>query len=139
LALAEKNESALVGIVYRWPLEFWAHEAKALFVASADHPWLQRQIIFKLGEPDQFLDQGIIDDPITELYVRAKFKKDASDELMDAAICRAWREHGSFDGSNRAGLVAWCLGRYRALERLGELPTGWMLPSLQITDARPTD
>ena len=77
------NEDALVGIVYRWPLIAWRELAADLFGAASQSPWLQRQIVFKSGDPDMFLDRNLIKDPVTELYVRARYHRDASENLMD--------------------------------------------------------
>lgn len=122
VALTEQNEHALVGIVYRWPLASWQQHAESLFLAAADLPWLQRQIIFKSEKIDAFLDGRLIEDPVTELYVRARYSRAASSILVDAAIHRAKsEERGTYDFSNRIGLVAWCLGRFSLFEKLKDL------------------
>jgi hypothetical protein len=110
IALEERDEHALVGIVYRWPLAAWKEHAEALFEAADDLPWLQRQIVFRSDKSDVFLDRGLIKDPVTELYVRARFRRQASVDLVDAAIRTAMlEERGTYDFSDRIGLVAWCL------------------------------
>lgn len=125
-ALIHRSEDALVGIVYRWPVDLWRSRAVELFEAADAHPWLQRQIIFKTEQPDAFLDRGLIRDPVTELYVRARYGRPASDDLIGAAIETANAEDPqSYENSQRSGLVAWCLGRLRALDRLPELTCGW--------------
>jgi hypothetical protein len=68
IALTDNDEHALVGIVYRWPPTAWQGHAEALFKAAEDLPWLQRQIVFRSGKLDVFLDGGLIQDPVTELY-----------------------------------------------------------------------
>ncbi len=76
IALKESDEHALVGIVYRWPLSSWKDHAEALFKAAVDFPWLQRQIVFRSEKSDVFLDCGLINDPVTELYVRARYGRE---------------------------------------------------------------
>jgi hypothetical protein len=80
------NEDALVGIVYRWPLSLWKERALDLFAAASQLPWLQRQIVFKCDDPEMFLNHNLIKDPVTELYVRARYRRKASDDLIDSAI-----------------------------------------------------
>jgi hypothetical protein len=122
IALKESNEHALVGIVYRWPLPTWQEHAETLFAAARDLPWLQRQIVFRSEKLDSFLDARLIQDPVTELYVRARYGRAASSELVDAAIHRArTEERGTFDFSDRLGLVAWCLGRFSMFDKLKDL------------------
>jgi hypothetical protein len=122
IALKDRNEHAIVGIVYRWPLALWQEHAEMLFAAASDLKWLQRQIIFRSEKIDAFLDRNLIEDPVTELYVRARYDRDASPELVDAAISRAkFEERGAYDFSNRLGLVAWCLGRLSLFSKLRSL------------------
>jgi len=121
IALNEKDEHALVGIVYRWPLAAWQEHAEALFQAAESFPWLQRQIVFRSGKADGFLNRRLIKDPVTELYVRARYGREASLDLVDAAIHKAKSERGTFDSSDRIGLVAWCLGRFSMLAKLKDL------------------
>ncbi|HTB03397.1 MAG TPA: hypothetical protein VK804_23255 [Bradyrhizobium sp.] len=122
IALSESNEHALVGIVYRWPLATWREHAEKLFTAAADLPWLQRQIVFRSEKLDAFLDGGLIEDPVTELYVRARYGRMASTKLVDAAIHRArTEERGTYDFSDRLGLIAWCLGRFSLFDKLKSL------------------
>jgi hypothetical protein len=133
------DEDALVGIVYRWPLDLWKKEAVSLFKAAADKPWLQRQIVFKTGDPDLFLNQNLIHDPITELYVRAKFKKPATEQLFDAAINASVEEYDIHTGVDRIGLVAWCLGYYGAFDAIRRLPKSFDLASKQIKATHVSD
>jgi hypothetical protein len=122
IALNEKDEHALVGIVYRWPVAAWQEHAEALFEAADDLPWLQRQIIFRSEKLDVLLASGLIKDPVTELYVRARYGREASVDLVDAAIRTAMsEERGAYEFSDRIGLVAWCLGRFSMFNRLKEL------------------
>lgn len=122
IALSEKDEHALVGIVYRWPLATWQEQAEALFEAAEDIPWLQRQIVFRSDKSDVFLDRGLIKDPVTELYVRARYSRGAAAELVDAAIRTAIsEERGMYDFTDRIGLVAWCLGRLSIFDKLKDL------------------
>lgn len=116
------NEDALVGIVYRWPPALWKERAAALFDAARELPWLQRQIIFKSDDPDTFLNGQLIKDPVTELYVRARYRREASDHLIDSAMQTVIAEAATHPVSDRVGLVAWCLGRYGAFDRLQKLP-----------------
>jgi hypothetical protein len=116
------NEDALVGIVYRWPLISWKERAVDLFDAASQLPWLQRQIVFKCDDPEMFLDHNLIKDPVTELYVRARYRRKASDDLIDSAIQAVTNEPVTQSGADRVGLVAWCLGRYGAFDRLQALP-----------------
>jgi hypothetical protein len=115
------NEDALVGIVYRWPLSAWKERAIDLFGAAARFPWLQRQIIFKSDAPDIFLDRNLIKDPVTELYIRARYRRQASYDLMDSAIRSVNNERRNYESGDRIGLVAWCLGHYGAFDRLQTL------------------
>src|SRR5262249_42959369 len=125
-------EDALVGIVYRWPVEWWQDHIDAVFQASEDFPWLQRQVIFKTGEAERFLARGAIADPVTELYVRARYNLPATAGLIDAAIDRVKAANPlDYENSRRAGLVAWCLGRIGALEKIRQLPqTGLTIEEL---------
>ena len=116
------NEHALVGIVYRWPPLVWREVAADLFRAASKLPWLQRQVVFKSDNPDMFLDRNLIKDPVTELYVRARYRREASDNLIDSAIQAVRNEEVTSAGGDRVGLVAWCLGRYGAFDRLQKLP-----------------
>jgi len=119
IAINENDEHALVGIVYRWPVESWAQRSEELFKAAEDLPWLQRQIIFRSGKADTFLDNNLIVDPVTELYVRARYGHDASDELIQRAIDTAKSEQQDLYSMNdRLGLVVWCLGRLSKFEQL---------------------
>jgi hypothetical protein len=121
-ALHQQDQDALVGIVYRWPVETWKDYAEELFKAASAHPWLQRQIIFRSNEPDTFLDQKLITDPVTELYIRARYGRPVSTNLMESAIetVNAETTH-SYETSQRSGLIAWCLGRLGAFDRIPEL------------------
>jgi hypothetical protein len=130
------NEDALVGIVYRWPPLVWRELAADLFVAASQLPWLQRQIVFKSNDPDMFLDRNLIKDPVTELYVRARHRRKASDYLMDSAIQAVRNEPASYAGSDRMGLVAWCLGRYGAFDRLQTLPPSFPSVLRETLDGR---
>lgn len=122
VALSERNEHAIVGIVYRWPLTSWQQHAEDLFAAASDLPWLQRQVVFRSEKIDAFLDGKLIQDPVTELYVRARYDRATSPDLVNAAIDRAkFEERGPYDFANRIGLVAWCLGRLRLFEKLDDL------------------
>jgi hypothetical protein len=67
-------------------LAAWKEHAEALFEAADDLPWLQRQIVFRSDKSDVFLDRGLIKDPVTELCVRARFRRQASVDLVDTAI-----------------------------------------------------
>jgi len=49
LALSHRDQDALIGIVYRWPLEYWRDHIDTIFEAAGGWPWLQRQVIFKTG------------------------------------------------------------------------------------------
>jgi hypothetical protein len=125
----EGDEDALVGIVYRWPLPLWRQHAESLFKAARDLPWLQRQIIFRSDKIDAFLDSKLIVDPVTELYVRARYRRPASPVLIRAAIERASAPPvDEFDFDDRLGLVAWCLGRLELFEELRLLPDHRALP-----------
>jgi hypothetical protein len=122
IALNEKDEHALVGIVYRWHPSAWREHAEALFKAADDLPWLQRQIVFRSEKSHVFLDRGLIKDPVTELYVRARYRREASPDLIDAAIRTATSEgRGTYEFSDRIGLVAWCLGRFSMFDKLKDL------------------
>jgi hypothetical protein len=125
-ALKEGNEDALVGIVYRWPVDSWREYAVELFEAAKPFPWLQRQVIFKTDEPDKFLDRKLIKDPVTELYVRARYHRNASRELIEAAIKAVNSQEQDYETSRRIGLVVWCLGRYGAFDQIKELPSQWL-------------
>lgn len=119
IAIDEHDEHALVGIVYRWPVESWAQRSEELFKAAEDFPWLQRQIIFRSGKADAFLDNNLIVDPITELYVRARYGHDASDELIQRAIETGKSEKlEPYSMNDRLGLVVWCLGRLSKFKQL---------------------
>jgi hypothetical protein len=123
LALIRRDQDALVGIVYRWPLEFWRDHIDALFEAAEDWPWLQRQVIFKTGEADRFRRRRAISDPVTELYVRVRYQHPVTADLIAAAIDVVNQEDPQiYENSQRAGLVAWCLGRVGALEEIKKLP-----------------
>jgi hypothetical protein len=122
LALIKRHEDALVGIVYRWPVIRWKSKAIELFEAASGIEWLQRKIIFNTDDPDLFLKDHLIKDPITELYVRAKYRRDASETLVETAIQAGLDEFDLHKGSDRLGLVAWCLGHYGKFERLSALP-----------------
>jgi hypothetical protein len=71
-----------------------------------------------------FLDRGLIDDPVTELYVRARYRREASLDLIDAAIKAATSERNTFEFSDRVGLIAWCLGRFSMFDKLKDLGLG---------------
>jgi hypothetical protein len=118
IALNDRNEHALVGIVYRWPLPAWKEHAEALFKAAKDLPWLQRQIVFRSEKSDEFLSGGLIDDPVTELYIRARFKRPASHEAIQQARSERSAE---LEFADRRGLVAWCLGRFSMFDELNSL------------------
>jgi hypothetical protein len=124
IALNENDEHALVGIVYRWPLSAWKEHAEALFKAAGGLPWLQRQIVFRSDKSNMFLDRRLIEDPVTELYVRARYRREASLDLIDAAIKAATSERDTFEFSDRVGLVAWCLGRFSMFDKLKDLGLG---------------
>jgi hypothetical protein len=119
IAISESDEHALVGIVYRWPAESWALRSEELFKAAEDLPWLQRQIIFRSGKADTFLDNNLIVDPVTELYVRARYGRDAADELIEKTIDTAkFEQQDVYSMNDRLGLVVWCLGRLSKFEQL---------------------
>jgi hypothetical protein len=124
LALSHRDQDALIGIVYRWPLEYWRDHIDTVFEAAGDWPWLQRQVIFKTGEADHFLRRRAISDPVTELYVRAKYQHPVAADLIIAAAIDVVNQENpkSYENSQRAGLVAWCLGRIGALEEIKRLP-----------------
>jgi hypothetical protein len=118
------NEDALVGVIYRWPPEKWKDQQLALFSAAHEFPWLQRQLIFRGDAVDEFLQAKLIDDPVTELYVRAKYRRTASDELLNAAITSVCAEGEGYEHSRRIGLVAWCLGHFGKFKHIAHLPMG---------------
>ena len=86
LAVGDRDADALFGIIYHWPLEWWRDQIDAVFEAAEDQPWLQRQVIFKTGEVHRFLEKGAIRDPVTELYVRARYAYPITTDLIAAAI-----------------------------------------------------
>ncbi|RDV01109.1 hypothetical protein DXH78_17885 [Undibacter mobilis] len=110
----------------------WHSRALELYQAAADLPWLQRKIIFNTNEPDAFLQSGLVNDPITELYVRARYSRPAAEMLFDAAIKAAIDEVDLLAGVNRLGLVAWCLGRYKAFDHLAKIPSVFEINGLPI-------
>jgi len=133
-ALKRHDQDALVGVIYHWPLEYWREHIDALFEAAGEWPWLQRQVLFKSGEIERFLNRQAITDPVTELYARARYGYPVSTDLVDAAIQIVNGENPTvYENSQRAGLVAWCLGRIGALERIKNLPLagGFTVEELQ--------
>ena len=98
-------------------------------MAAGDLAWLQRQIIFRSEKIDAFLDSKLIADPVTELYVRARYRRPASPALIRAAIERARAPPADeLDFDDRLGLVAWCLARLELFEELRLLPERRALP-----------
>jgi hypothetical protein len=123
LALKRRDQDALVGIIYHWPLDCWCEHIDELFAAAAAWPWLQRQVLFKSGQVEHFLNKRAITDPVTELYVRARYGYPVGVDLLNAAINVVNHEDlGVYEDSQRAGLVAWCFGRIGALEQIKKLP-----------------
>jgi hypothetical protein len=53
--------------------------------------------------------------------LRARYKQEATLDLIDAAIQKAASERGTFEFSDRVGLVAWCLGRFSVFDKLKDL------------------
>jgi hypothetical protein len=136
-ALKRRDQDALVGVIYHWPLECWRDHVDGLFEAAAEWPWLQRQVLFKSGEVERFLNKQAITDPVTELYVRARYRYPVSTNLVDAAIQVVNNEDPTvYENSQRAGLVAWCLGRIGAFERIKHLPLagGFTVEELRLLE-----
>jgi hypothetical protein len=52
-----------------------------------------------------------------EVNLRARYKQEATLDLIDAAIQKAASERGTFEFSDRVGLVAWCLGRFSVFDK----------------------
>lgn len=123
-ALMGHSEDALVGIVYRWPVELWREKGLELFEAAAAHPWLQRHIIFRTGDPDPFLRSRLITDPVTELYVRARYGRSSSDRLIADAITSVNAESEWSSGRAAVGagrLESWPDGISRSGDTLARL------------------